>query len=63
VVIIEVCPAHGAPGGVPRLGSGVIVMVPGCHDEVTQEIAVIAVASLPLKESGTGMYPLSVNPS
>ena len=63
VVIIEVCPAHGAPGGVPRLGSGVIVMALGCHGGVTQEIAVIAVANLPLKESGTGMYPLSVNPS
>ena len=55
VVIIEVCPPHGAPGGVPRLGSGVIVMALGCHDGVTQEIAVIAVANLPLKESGTGM--------
>jgi hypothetical protein len=30
-------------------------MALGCHDGVTQEIAVIAVANLPLKESGTGM--------
>jgi hypothetical protein len=55
VVIIEVCPPHGAPGGVPRLGSGVIVMALGCHGGGTQEIALTAVANLPLNDSGTGM--------
>ena len=62
VDIIEVCPAGGG-AEVPRLGSGVIVNVLGNSRQMTHEMALIAAASLPLKESGTGMYPLSVNPS
>ena len=59
---IELCPA-GRGAEVPRLGSGVIVNALGNSRLVTHEMALIAVANLPLKESGTGMYPLSVKPS
>ena len=64
--MIEVCPERGGPTGAGEpttLGSGLIVIELRESAVQTYEIALTAVDSFSLKESGTGMYPLSVNPS
>jgi hypothetical protein len=56
--IIEVCPERGGPTGSGEpttLESGLIVILTPVIRDVDYEMALIAVVSLSLKESGTGI--------